>query len=527
MGVETLIQQQLGSSIPRFNSGWQPSSGLDYVNGIDQPSYDGTDGIEYRPAFSGIDGLSAARRNTGDGTYTLYRTISPEEQWKANATIGPDGNVSVGDWAYDKVTPLKQQLAEFAALAAAAYGGLNAVGAFGGGAGAGAGAGAAGSVSTATADPLASYFGGLGGAEGSLVGSGFTGAIPNASLLPAGIGEAAAAAGFDPIAAYYGGLGGAEGSLVGSGFTGATPGASLLPAGVGSAASGGGGVLNSLSSLLPSSAGDWAKLGLNAGNAFLQNRAIGKAADSQLQGLRESNALLQHMYDTTRADNLPALEARNYGLSGYRGLLQDPYSVRSQPGYQFGLDEGSKRIERSAAAAGGLYSGRTMKALQRYGQDYADSKFDNSLNRFGGLAGLGQVGAGTIANAGMNYGNQRSGNALSMGDVGAASAFSRANTWGNALNQFSAYGDRQGWWGSKPPSGPSNAELEQQYGFSDARLKTNLRLIGKTARGFNLYAFDWIDGGSAVGVIAQEVAAVDPGAVRERDGFLQVNYSKV
>ena len=414
--------------VPQFNSSWKPTSGLEYVNGIDQPSHDGTDGIEYLSAFSGVPGLSAARRNTGDGSFTLYRTINPEEQWKANATIGPDGKVNIGEWAHDRVTPLKQQLAEFAALAAAAYGGLNAAGFLGGGgatagAGAGAASGAGATGSTGAVDALSSYFGGLGGAEGSLAATG----------LPAAGGEWAALASSAGAPAWEA----AAGAIPEIGMGGMSSG---LPASFAADFGLSGGIGNALTSMLPSSAGGWLNLGGNLLSGAMGSRAAGKAADAQLQAGRESNALIKSMYDQTRSDNMPALDARNYALGGYRNLLANPSGVTADPGYQFTLNEGTKALERSAAARGGLYSGRAMKESQRFGQDLATSKLDNALNRFGNLAGLGQVGAGTVANAGQNYGNQVGNNMLSMGNAAASGYVGSNNAWSNAIS-----GALKGW----------------------------------------------------------------------------------
>ena len=63
---------------------------------------------------------------------------------------------------------------------------------------------------------------------------------------------------------------------------------------------------------------------------------------------------------------------------------------------------------------------------------------------------------------------------------------------------------------------------------SDARLKKNIKVIGRSNRGYTLYSWDWKSGGSSLGVIAQEVALVDPSAVSAgADGYLMVDYSKV
>jgi len=63
------------------------------------------------------------------------------------------------------------------------------------------------------------------------------------------------------------------------------------------------------------------------------------------------------------------------------------------------------------------------------------------------------------------------------------------------------------------------------YAYSDARLKSNIVPTGGVLGGFPLYEYD-IAGRREVGVLAQEVAAMRPDAVRaDGDGFLMVNYA--
>jgi hypothetical protein len=52
------------------------------------------------------------------------------------------------------------------------------------------------------------------------------------------------------------------------------------------------------------------------------------------------------------------------------------------PGYQFRMDEGQRALEGSASARTGIQNGRTMRELQRYGQDYASGEYSNAYNRF-------------------------------------------------------------------------------------------------------------------------------------------------
>ena len=84
-----------------------------------------------------------------------------------------------------------------------------------------------------------------------------------------------------------------------------------------------------------------------------------------------------------------------------------------------------------------------------------------------------------------------------------------------------------------------NADLQSRGGFlsglaslgsaailaSDRRLKTNISLIGQRPDGLNLYSYDYIWGQPAVGVMADEVAALRPEALGPVvGGYATVNY---
>lgn len=115
------------------------------------------------------------------------------------------------------------------------------------------------------------------------------------------------------------------------------------------------------------------------------------------------------------------------------------------PGYQFRMDQGSQALQRSAAAKGSLLGGGTLKALARYGQDYASNELNNAFNRYQvnrsnqinplfSLAGLGQTSAGQVASSGTSLGNNAANINFNGGvDAGAARASGYAST-ANAIN---------------------------------------------------------------------------------------------
>lgn len=63
--------------------------------------------------------------------------------------------------------------------------------------------------------------------------------------------------------------------------------------------------------------------------------------------------------------------------------------------------------------------------------------------------------------------------------------------------------------------------------FSDARLKTDIQRVGTLDNGLPIYRYRYKAGGPMqIGVMAQDVQQVRPGAVAEIDGFLAVNYAE-
>lgn len=131
---------------------------------------------------------------------------------------------------------------------------------------------------------------------------------------------------------------------------------------------------------------------------------------------------------------------------------QDAFAQwRATPGYQFGLDEGNKQVQSSAAARGGLNSGATLKALQRYGTDYADQQgYTPYMNRLSGLFGGAQQAAGQMGSYGQSAATNVSNNIVNAGNARANGIYGAANAqnqfYGDVGNTLGNYGAQQGWW---------------------------------------------------------------------------------
>lgn len=189
-----------------------------------------------------------------------------------------------------------------------------------------------------------------------------------------------------------------------------------------------------------------------AGSA-LSGRSARDASRSQANASAAALAGTERQYDLARSDLEPYRNVGGPAVNRLAELAQQyqtairPMDVTSDPGYQFGLTEGMNALEGSAAARGGLYSGATMKALQRYGNDYATTKYNQAYNRIAGerdanfgrfntLTNIGQNSAAGSAVGAQNFGNAQANILQSQGDATAAGQIAQGNINSNALNQL-------------------------------------------------------------------------------------------
>jgi hypothetical protein len=229
------------------------------------------------------------------------------------------------------------------------------------------------------------------------------------------------------------------------------------------------------------------------GGAMASN-AASRAASTQAKAADKATALQREMYEKNLELQKPFYEAGLKGqesLLNYLGLGGDPNApgygagmkpftgadLPTEPGYQFRLGEGINALNKTAAARGGMFSGRALSEATRYGQDYASNEYNNAFNRYytqrnqmlnplQSLLGQAQTSAGNVGTAGQNYAanagetTMAGANARASGYVGGANALNQAlgGAYRNYMNLPSSqpYGG-QTWWGT-PSSG---------YGFDE------------------------------------------------------------
>jgi hypothetical protein len=110
--------------------------------------------------------------------------------------------------------------------------------------------------------------------------------------------------------------------------------------------------------------------------------------------------------------------ANMLGLNGAPAQNQGFTNWQNSTGYQFGLNQGMQSINGSAATQGLLNSGGNEKALQTYGQNYANTQYGNYTNQLQSLLGAGNTSAGVIGGAGNVYNSNSSGSGSSNGAGG-------------------------------------------------------------------------------------------------------------
>jgi hypothetical protein len=207
-----------------------------------------------------------------------------------------------------------------------------------------------------------------------------------------------------------------------------------------------------------------------AGAAESAANITGAATEATVREQRrqyDENVARQKPFYDVGVNALPELVA----ASRYTPFSMDQFTA--DPGYAFRLGEGTKAIERSAAARGGLLSGGTGKALQKFGQDYGSQEYTNAFNRYQlerearlrplqSLTGMGQTTSQQLGSAGQtmasNVGNTYMNQGVNQGNALLAGTQARSSAYGDIAKLYGQkYGNRLG--------GPDNFDPFNQINF--------------------------------------------------------------
>lgn len=312
----------------------------------------------------------------------------------------------------------------------------------------------------------------------------------------------------------------------------------------------------------------WRQAGIGALNTLMGNLGVGGGGTSYIGGQALGPGMVGHGAivggpgtGKLMGEAVPMGPAAKQGTGGGGAPIQSAgqpgggvqrFSMsdfEADPGYQFRLEQGQRAIERSAAARGGLNSGRTMRALAGYGQGLASQEYGNAYNRFmqeqqmdfnrqdaymnrlAALAGVGQTTAGQMAGAAGQYGSGMASAITNMGNADAAAAIAQGNQTASLLGSgMMALGQYYG--GQSKKAAPGGVLM------SDERMKTDIEKVGKDdldelRRAIKPYIYKYKDEqngeGEWLGVMAQDVYKTKLGkriVHRDENGTLMLNLKK-
>lgn len=175
------------------------------------------------------------------------------------------------------------------------------------------------------------------------------------------------------------------------------------------------------------------------GSGLIASSGAQKAASTQAGAATEALDFEKQMYEESKAMREPFLKTeleRDTMLMEKLRAGPGEFRPEEDPGYEFGYREGvEKPLLAGQASRGAIGSGKTLKALSRYSQDYASTKYDNFLDRwYQSLRPLQGVPATTQAGASeaMRHGMSGAQRVQNIGDARASGYASQADIWSGA-----------------------------------------------------------------------------------------------
>jgi hypothetical protein len=104
------------------------------------------------------------------------------------------------------------------------------------------------------------------------------------------------------------------------------------------------------------------------------------------------------------------------GVGGDQAAAQAGFkNFQNSTGYQFGLDQGGQAITQNAATKGLLNSGATLRGLNTFGQNYANTQYGNYANQLQSLLSGGNQAASIIGSAGNQSSSSSTGHSTKSG----------------------------------------------------------------------------------------------------------------
>lgn len=259
---------------------------------------------------------------------------------------------------------------------------------------------------------------------------------------------------------------------------------------------------------------------------------------------------LQRAYGAIRGVQTPFLNEGYTALDGIGRLASSGDAQRAavldSPFYGALAEDATNRLYSNQAARGKLGSGETAKALQTNLLTLGSDLLDREINRRLSVGAVGERAAGALSGAASNLGAGTASIETGAGTQAGALRAAKGNTIASLLTGESGQladlitgaGNAQA--AGKVGAANANAGgfgnlvntalgIGSLYTLSDVRAKEDIRPIGKTHDGINLYVYRYKGRPEPhVGVLAQEAERVRPDAVGETiEGIKGVDYVRL
>lgn len=232
-------------------------------------------------------------------------------------------------------------------------------------------------------------------------------------------------------------------------------------------------------------------------------RALFGSGDSQESESHSTSESGNHAWGPISGAFTPALGYTTSGGNMLQSLLmgsgqnQALNNFANSTGMNFIMDQGSRAITGSKAAAGLLNSGSTLKALNKFGQGVGSTYLNNYMDNLYKLSNIGLGAGGVMANAGQ---------------------------WSKGESESTSEGSG----GKQGILGTLLTAASMIPGISDRRLKSNIVHVDTLSDGLKVYEYD-LFGKRQRGVMADEVEKLRPEAFKKGLflGYDGVDYSKI